>query len=250
MSTEDRRLQIDMLWLYAHEVWPKLFELPASPMVADVKWQVWQDILGDLDAGLLRRAITAAASSQYPPSPGELRTLALRLRSIEANESLAPDPDEAWAEVRKAFHRVGRYGTPQWSHPALAAAVDAMGWEQLCDSPDGDPTTRAQFRGFYESARARIVAAEHPMPGLARGRETPALVRGGVPDAPPDDRRNVAVAFECLGVGDRLRVLTTLGLPIPSAPSMRPDELIRAVARVVVERGLVAQFYEAAANAQ
>ena len=64
------------------------------------------------------------------------------------------DPDEAWREVVTAIRRVGMYGVPHWSHPALADAVAAMGWTTLCQStnPEAD---RAHFVRFYQSAVTR-----------------------------------------------------------------------------------------------
>lgn len=64
------------------------------------------------------------------------------------------DPTEAWGEVVRKIRSVGIYQTPTWSHPALAKAVQAMGWTELCmsDNPEAD---RAHFLRFYEATAAR-----------------------------------------------------------------------------------------------
>lgn len=65
-----------------------------------------------------------------------------------------------------------------------------------------------------------------------------------------DVRRDVALEFEQLGTGDRLRVIADLQLGIAGAASMRPEHLIRAVSEAVADRGLAVQFFEAAARAR
>ncbi len=64
------------------------------------------------------------------------------------------------------------------------------------------------------------------------------------PAGKPDVRRDVALDFEQLGIGDRLRVVAELGLGIPGAATMRAEYLIRAVAEAVQERDLALQFSE------
>jgi hypothetical protein len=60
-----------------------------------------------------------------------------------------------------------------------------------------------------------------------------------------DVRRDVALAFEQLGAGDRLWVVSELGLLIPEAASMRSEHLIRAVSESVYERDIASQFFDA-----
>lgn len=110
--------------------------------------------LGDLPYDLVRRAtVDAIRTHDKMPAPATLRRLALALVTTEA-----PDPDTAWTEVRDAFGRTGRTGTPAWSHPAIGRAVAAIGgWARLCLStdPTGD---RIAFARAYRTLADR---AEH-----------------------------------------------------------------------------------------
>ena len=65
-----------------------------------------------------------------------------------------PDPDQAWAEVQHKIRTVGYYRQPTWSQPAIAQAVEALGWTNLCRStnPEAD---RAHFLRFYSIAQKR-----------------------------------------------------------------------------------------------
>jgi len=65
------------------------------------------------------------------------------------------------------------------------------------------------------------------------------------PEGGSDARRDVALEFEQIGVGDRLRIVADLGLGIVGAASMRPEQLIRTVSQAVVERDLTTEFFEA-----
>ena len=64
------------------------------------------------------------------------------------------DPDQAWAEVQQKIRTVGYYRQPTWSQPAIAQAVEALGWTHLCRStnPEAD---RAHFLRFYAIAQQR-----------------------------------------------------------------------------------------------
>ena len=64
------------------------------------------------------------------------------------------DVDRAWAEVQRQIRTVGIYGRPEWSHPAIASAVKALGWGTLCRStnPEAD---RAHFFRFFDVAQRR-----------------------------------------------------------------------------------------------
>ena len=108
--------------------------------------------------------------------------------------------DQAWAEVQRQIRSVGVYGTPQWSHPAIAAAVTALGWEAVCRStnPEAD---RAHFLRFFDTAvRRQRLAQWHEVPAriqeALRGFGTPgANVPGaGLPagDLPGREREDTA----------------------------------------------------------
>lgn len=129
---------------YVRRIWPQQ-RLPER--TADA----WFRLLGDLDADALTAAIEDLATSgrEFPPSAGHLRK-----RACELVAPGVPDADEAWDEVNSAMARVGSYGTPTWSHPAVSAAVETIGWRKLCLS-ENSMADRAHFIGFYGTIRDR-----------------------------------------------------------------------------------------------
>lgn len=64
--------------------------------------------------------------------------------------------DEAWEEVCQQRIECWPNRNPTFSSSEIEKAVSAMGWRSLCTAEEKDiGTTRAQFRGFYESACKR-----------------------------------------------------------------------------------------------
>lgn len=84
------------------------------------------------------------------------------------------DPDQGWAEVLRQVRCEGWCGTPQWSGPAVAEAVQALGWQEICAS-DNQEATRAHFLRFYERSRQRQQDTrlrerlDQALPGLGSG---------------------------------------------------------------------------------
>lgn len=95
-----------------------------------------------------------------------------------------PDVDEAWGEVLRQIRAVGYYGQPQWTHPAIAETVAALGWQELCMS-DNAVADRAHFGQFYGKARTRAqnaqAAAATAQALAAGGLSLTAIGNGGVP---------------------------------------------------------------------
>lgn len=140
-----------------------------------------EDLLLDLAAGAVMAAVQslAAEGREFAPNPGQLRK-----RACELVAPAIPDADEAWSEVVSAMALIGSYGSPTWSHPAVAAAVETIGWRRLCLSEDS-MADRAHFIRFYGSVRDRTqrdlatppavrellarVAAAHALPAWEGG---------------------------------------------------------------------------------
>ena len=150
----------------------------------------WQAILDDIPTDLALAAVRSLATSgrEFAPPVGVIRQKAVQLVSA-ATGGNAPDVDEAWAEVRHATSSRGYMaGQPDWSHPAIAAAVHSIGWKDLCHSTNHD-ALRAHFFKVYGTAQARA-DAERDLPPAARavaelhvGRRMPELdVSPEVPD--------------------------------------------------------------------
>lgn len=128
--------------------YPNSFKMDNTQQVRD-----WFEALADLPsehvyAGIMHMVRTQAAF----PSIADIR------------EHAAPPSmpwSLAWAEVMKAVGEVGRSGSPTWSSPAVAWAVAAIGWQEICDTPRSNlGTIRAQFRGAIEEANEAISRGE------------------------------------------------------------------------------------------
>ena len=117
--------------------------------------RTWYAILGDLDADLLKAAVLQIASENRPflPAPGEVRQCAFNLVD---QQSGVPTAWDAWAEVTRRFgtHSDDR-SLPDFSHPLIRQAVDAVGgWRVLCMSTNA-VADRARFVQAYEAMAKR-----------------------------------------------------------------------------------------------
>lgn len=149
------------MMLYGKLRWPRQWEVPTDDELLNLSEMVWLDALGDLDAGLVRAAM-ASWSGTWPPNPGELRAAALDLAQISSKDAL-PGWEQAWKELTQMVKSKGSYGTPEWSHPVIAEAVDTLGYKEFCMSQTSDIATwRAQFRQIYENLASRWKRENRP----------------------------------------------------------------------------------------
>ncbi len=168
--------------------------------------QGWHAEIGDLEF-VNAQAIAREIIRTEPRWP----TVAdFRHRYADKAGLLAPSPAAAWEEVQQAIAAHGRNGGCAWSHPAVARAVEAIGWWPLCMSSNPD-TVRAQFRRAYEEfagpvdrettatmtlpegAVARpLEAPEHTNARLAMEAAAARELEAGPPVAPPASLRMVA----------------------------------------------------------
>lgn len=164
---------IKRLWIYCQEAWGSTFTIPEDAVRREVKLQHWRDVLGDLDANLIRRTVVGL-DVHFAPTPSELRACALDRMRFESGARALPDSDEALSELMRL---IGRYGYTNEAaalaaatafSPALKAVIDAMSWAEIC--ADENPAVfRGQFRHLYEVAAGRIKReAAVPAPALAR----------------------------------------------------------------------------------
>jgi hypothetical protein len=119
---------------------------------------VWSDMLADLALPEAYGALKAylADGPPHPPSISDIRT------RCAASRVALPDAALAWAEVDHAMRHLGRDKEPKWSHPAIARAVDAIGWRELCNTMSSDiNTVRAQWRGFFLASSETLEKREN-----------------------------------------------------------------------------------------
>lgn len=158
---------VRMLWAYAAELWGSTFTIPDSQALRQVKERVWLDVLGDLDAELVRRAMVSM-SVHFAPTPVELREAAQALAASRIDGEAPHDAQEALKELHGLVARYG-YMRPAealtaadaWD-PALGAVIRTLGWLQIC-TDDNEAVFRGQFRVLYETASSRILRAARPV---------------------------------------------------------------------------------------
>lgn len=132
--------------------------------VSEETARVYEMFLSDLPFAEGRAAVVEiVATSRFFPAIAEIREV------VAETVSGAPALDEAWLEVQEAFRYVGADGRPGFSHPAIVATVNAIGWRTMCLSTTPG-IERAAFRDFYKSARARSVRSANMTPLLTGGR--------------------------------------------------------------------------------
>lgn len=118
--------------------------------------QFYVMMLSDIPPQILEAAVKKLImTNKFLPSIAEIRETAYGIKGTISGTA-APDESEAWGEVVKAIQSVGYYGKPKFSHEAITAAVNNIGWQDICMTTyDGINTLRAQFRRAYQLAAQR-----------------------------------------------------------------------------------------------
>lgn len=134
----------------------------------------WESLLLHLDVASVAAAIQVIAmdGKEWPPTPGQIAK-----RTLELTQPL-PAADEAWKEVRFWVGRIGwsKYGQedfrtgekclPEWSNALIGRIVDAMGWQELCES-ENEVADRAHFMRMWAEASQHQTTLDH-LPPAAR----------------------------------------------------------------------------------
>jgi hypothetical protein len=153
------------VWALIAALWPHHKPTTGTIIVAE-------EYLVPLDFELTCAAvkILAVAEPEFAPGPGKLRKAV-----VELQEPTLP-AELALVEVIAQVGRTGRYGAPEWSSPAVAAAVQAMGgWVAVCDS-DNPEAFRAHFLRLYEPMAKRS-SDEAALPASVRALAASAAVK-------------------------------------------------------------------------
>lgn len=160
--------EISKLISYSLLLWPNQRDLDRVEQIV-----AWRALLADVDTAAARAVLDeyAATGAEFAPPPGWIRRHAL----VVVNQTGAPSPDEAWEEVGRKIASIGYaatvhdvchlgraclgkecgHHTVTFSHPAIQAVVDSMGWRELCLSTEPMPD-RAHFMKFYAVAVERL----------------------------------------------------------------------------------------------
>nr|DAH73563.1 MAG TPA: replisome organizer [Caudoviricetes sp.] len=118
--------------------------------------QFYVMMLSDIPPQILEAAVKKLImTNKFLPSIAEIRETAYGIKGTISGTA-APDESEAWGEVVKAIQSVGYYGKPKFSHEAITTAVNNIGWQDICTTPnEGTNTLRSQFRRAYQLAAQR-----------------------------------------------------------------------------------------------
>lgn len=118
--------------------------------------QFYVMMLSDIPPQILEVAVKKLImTNKFLPSIAEIRETAYGIKGIISGTA-APDESEAWGEVIKAIRSVGYYGKPKFSHEAITAAVNNIGWQDICmTTNEGMNILRSQFRRAYQLAAKR-----------------------------------------------------------------------------------------------
>jgi hypothetical protein len=186
---------ISRLIAYTRILWPGQRDVELRDQI--IGWSRHLD--DDVPAEAAEAAVDdwANAGNRFPPPVGWVRRRALLL----VNQTGAPSADEAWEEVQRKISTVGYFSTVQdlcerrdcpgptcdhheisFTHPAIDAVVDSIGWRTLCLSTDL-MVDRAHFLKMYGVAVERIERERTMPPSVAQ------LERGPVPEieGPPSE---------------------------------------------------------------
>lgn len=133
--------------------WPNYKPSVATLVIAE-------QMLADIEPEFAAVAVLQLAVDhpEFAPGPGLIRARALEVKGVSVG-----DVDEAWGQVRAAIAHYGYLRQPWFADPAVTAAVDAFGWQELCASTNIE-ATRAHFFRIYESVarRGRRQATQPP----------------------------------------------------------------------------------------
>lgn len=131
-------------------------QLAYNASLDDARLRLYVEMLSDIPPSILETAVKKLImTNKFLPSIAEIREVAYGIKGIISGTA-APDESEAWGEVIKAIQSVGYYGKPKFSHEAITTAVNNIGWQDICTTPnEGTNTLRAQFRRAYQLAAQR-----------------------------------------------------------------------------------------------
>lgn len=131
-------------------------QLAYNASLDDNRLRLYVEMLSDIPPQILEAAVKKLImTNKFLPSIAEIREVAYGIKGIISGTA-APDESEAWGEVIKAIRSVGYYGKPTFSHEAITAAVNNIGWQDICTTPnEGTNTLRSQFRRAYQLAAQR-----------------------------------------------------------------------------------------------
>jgi len=130
-------------------------------------------MLEDLDAREVMEAVKRLmATSRFFPTIAEIR------QEVVTGRDDVVTGEQAWGEVVRKIGSVGSYQTPEFSDPRTGAAVQCLGWKNICRD-ENMTATRARFLDAFrslDSKRARALQLG------AHGTEADKQISGQMPE--------------------------------------------------------------------
>jgi hypothetical protein len=174
--TEVEGKRITMLLVAAYPAWKP----------SEATMQLYERLLSPLDARLVEQAVLRIIRSprEFAPAVGSILHEAARLKLGPREADLSAE--EAWAEVAAAIRSHGSYRQPRFANPALARAVAALDWGELCTSANVEATRAHFFRLFTSFQTQNLGRRIEELSGPARSAELAEQNHGA---SLPADRR-------------------------------------------------------------
>ncbi|MGC9100875.1 MAG: replicative helicase loader/inhibitor [Caldisericum sp.] len=118
--------------------------------LSEAKFQVWYELLGDLDFEVVKIAVeTLVLQSSFVPTIADIRKKVLEITNP------IPDASEAFLEVREAIKKYGHEGGSlalKHMSPLTAEVCKRIGWRNICLSENPE-AIREQFFSLYSELR-------------------------------------------------------------------------------------------------
>ncbi|HET7545167.1 MAG TPA: replicative helicase loader/inhibitor [Polyangiaceae bacterium] len=123
--------------------------------------QVYEEMLGDLDFALVKRAISRlVCTSKFLPTIAEIREASADFALGAGRNAI-----DAWGDVTMAIRRIGSYGAPTFKDPLVGECVRIMGWRYLCLSESSEVADRARFAELYTDMQRKQRLSDLSEPG-------------------------------------------------------------------------------------
>lgn len=114
---------------------------------------IWHESLLNFGFEETKETIQRLGDRDYPPHIGQIE------REIARASVDRPSKEDAWNEALYFVQRYGVYAKPEdltFSHPAVARAIESVGFINICNSDQGDDYFLKRFYETYESIGERM----------------------------------------------------------------------------------------------
>jgi hypothetical protein len=124
--------------------------------ISDLPWEVGEMVVTH-----------ALATRTWCPEIAEFRRIVVELMHLSTNR---PSAEAAWQEFKAAVHRFGHASPPTWSHAAVKAAAERLGFRDFClSSTSEEPSWRARFLQVYDGLGEEQVRQVQLLPAVREG---------------------------------------------------------------------------------